>query len=100
MKFTLEQPVQVGDLMNPIVIDAMELASISLNFEPERSSKGTAILSVVLAHRASGYKINVVYDDATALDFWRQIEQEEEVISRQVLSKLINDGKLPAGTLA
>jgi hypothetical protein len=99
MTFTLSTPIQVGDLTNPILIDKLELSSVSFNFEPERSSQGTAILSVVLVHRPSGYKHNVVYDDSSALEFWKHIEQEEEVISKEVLGKLIADGKLPAGTL-
>jgi hypothetical protein len=57
-------------------------------------------MSVVLVHRESGYKHNVVYSDNSALDFWQRIEKEEEVISKEVLGKLIADGKLPAGTLA
>ncbi len=99
MIYTLTMPVTVGELTNPITINQLELASVSLNFEPERSSKGTAILSIVLVHRASGYKVNVVYSDATALAFWMSLDAGASV-TRALFQKLAADGKLPAGALA
>jgi len=33
MIYTLTNPTSVGDLTNPITIDKLELASVSLNFE-------------------------------------------------------------------
>jgi hypothetical protein len=100
MIYTLATPITVGDLTNPIMVDKLELASISLNFEPVYSDKGTAILSVVLVHRASGYKVNVVYNDATALTFWTTLDTANSVVTQAVFSKLTTDGKLPAGNLA
>lgn len=82
---------------DPVIeIDLLELSHISINFEPEKADEGHAILSIGLVHRASGYKINVVYRDESALSFWRSIET---VVDPAVFNKLITDNKLPAGTL-
>jgi len=53
-----------------------------------------------LVHRASGYKVNVVYNDATALSFWTALNTVGSVVTKSVFAKLTADGKLPAGTLA
>jgi len=87
-------------LTNPITVNALELSAVSLNFEPERSSNGVAILSIVLVHRASGYKFNIVYNDATALAFWTALNTASSVVTKAVFAKLTADGKVPAGTLA
>ena len=100
MIYTLTNPMTVGDFANPILIDKLELASVSLNFEPFYSDKGTAMFSIVLVHRASGYKVNVVYSDATALSFWTNLNTAGSVVTKSVFTKLTADGKLPAGTLA
>jgi hypothetical protein len=97
MEYTLTTPVTVGDLSNPITVDKLEVASISMNFEPFYSDKGTAILSVVLVHRASGYKMNIVYQDASALEFW---QSHSATLEADVFSMLMADGKLPAGTVS
>lgn len=97
MEYALTNPITVGDLQHQITVDKLELASISLNFEPFYADGGTAILSVVLVHRASGYRVNVVYQDASALAFW---QQHSATLESDVFSKLIADGKLPAGTLS
>ncbi len=100
MIYTLTNPASVGDLENPITIDKLELACVSLNFEPERSSKGMAVLSIVLVHRASGYKHTVVYQDASALAFWTALDTAGSVVTKAVFAKLAADAKLPPGTLA
>lgn len=98
MVFKIKQPVSIGDLTNQIQIDELELASVSFNFEPERSDFGTAILSIVLVHRLSGHKTNVVYNDESALMFWKQIDAGGAV-EKAVFDKLLSDKKLPDGTL-
>jgi hypothetical protein len=100
MIYTLTNPITVGDLTNPITVDKLELASISLNFEPIYSDTGKAILSIVLVHRASGYKVNIVYNDATALNFWNALNTASSVVTKAAFTKMTADGKLPAGTLA
>jgi hypothetical protein len=100
MIYTLNTPITVGDLTSPITVDKLELASISINFEPIYGDKGMAYLSIVLVHRASGYKVNLVYGDATALAFWNALNTAGSVVTKAVFAKLTADGKLPAGTLA
>lgn len=97
MEYTLTNPITVGDLSNLVTIDKLEVASFSMNFEPCLSDNGTAVLSVVLVHRASGYKMNVVYQDASALTFW---QQHSATLESDAFAKLIADGKLPAGTVS
>jgi hypothetical protein len=98
--YTLTNPITVGDLTNPITVDKLELASVSLNFEPIYADKGTAILSIVLVHRASGYNVNVVYSDATALSFWSTLNTANSLVTKSVFAKMTADNKLPAGTLS
>jgi hypothetical protein len=100
MIYTLTNPVTVGDLSHLLTIDKLELASVSLNFEPVYSNKSTAILSIVLVHRASDYKMNIVYQDAAALAFWTNLDTINSVVTKALFAKLTADGKLPAGTLA
>jgi len=89
----------VGELGRQIALDELELACLSFNFEPERSDRQVAILSIVLVHRASGYKVSIKYDDtADALEFWREINAGE-ALTRRVLRKLQEDGKLPVGEI-
>jgi hypothetical protein len=97
MEFALATPLTIGDLQHQITIDKLEIASVSLNFEPMYSDKGVAVLSVVLVHRPSGHKVNIVYEDASALTFW---QTHEAGLATAIFEKLIADGKLPAGSLA
>jgi hypothetical protein len=99
MIYTLTNPLTVGDLTNPVTVDKLELASVALNFEPTYADKGVAILSIVLVHRASGYKVNVVYNDATAMAFWTALNTVGSVVTKSVFAKLAADAKLPTGTL-
>lgn len=99
MIYTLNTPVMVGDLANPITIDAVELASVSFNFEPAYSDAGTAIVSVVLVHRASGYKYNVVFNDAASLTQWANFDGVNNAITKAIFNRLKIAGKIPAGDL-
>jgi hypothetical protein len=97
MKFKLAKPFIVGDIHNQHEIDELELASISFNFEPAYADKGHANMSVVLVHRKSDYKANVVYrEDASALELWKLLNARHG-LAEQIIDKLIADGKLPAG---
>src|SRR6266404_1211523 len=95
MKYTLATPVNVGGFDNPLQIDSFEVHSISLTFDPQ-----SPVLSVVLEHKASGWKHNVVYRDSTAVEFWaRTMEQQLDAVCRALVEKLAADARLPAGTL-
>ena len=95
-RFNTNRQVATSPLEPLLDIDRLELASVSMNFEPERADKGHAILSVILVHRATGHKVNVLYQDASALAFWKQIEP---LIEQGIFDKLAGDGKLPPGTV-
>jgi hypothetical protein len=100
MIYTLTTPVTVGDLNNQIILDKLELSSISLNFEPTYKDKGIAILSIVLIHRASGHTVNIVYSDTSALGFWANLDTASNLVTKAAFAKMAADGKLPAGILA
>jgi len=98
MKLKLNSPVEVGDLVNPVSVDELEIIAISLNFDPyyaEDKQKPRAILSIVLLHRASGYKQPITYEDASALEFCNQVKDS---LKTAVWQKLSADKKLPNGT--
>lgn len=97
--YRFTSPMRVGDLSQSVMVDELRLASISLNFENFYAKNGTAILSVVLEHVASGQKLNVVYNDAAALAFWQNLDTVTSKISNDLLRKLQGDGKLPPGQL-
>lgn len=97
--YRFTNPVRVGDLEQSVDVDELRLASISLNFENFYAKNGTAILSVVLEHAASGQKLNVVYNDAAALAFWQNLETATGKISMAIFTKLQAGGKLPPGTI-
>lgn len=96
MKYKLRVPVTIGDLLNPITIDEFEFHSISLTFDPERP-----VLSMVLEHKASGWKHAVTYVDSSAAEFWaRTMEAPIDAIVKAAIEKLVADNKLPAGSYA
>ncbi len=103
-QFKLTTPVQLGDLGNPITVDALEVTAISFQFDPlfTGAKVPQMIASIMLRHPASGWSHNVVYkgdaDGAAALAWFDSTFALNLVTA--VLNKLIADGKLPAGTLA
>ena len=95
MKYTLATPVNVGGFDNPVQIDSFEVHSVSLTFDPQ-----LPVLSVVLEHKASGWKHNLVYRDSSAAEFWaRTMEQQLDAVCRALVEKLAGDGKLPPGAV-
>ena len=94
--YTLTAPIQVGDLTSRINVSSLKLVSVSLNYEDCYVSDGTAVLSVCLVDPVTGYPVNVVYQDASALQMAQTIEAQ---IGAELFAKLIADGKLPAGSL-
>jgi hypothetical protein len=95
--YTLTTPITIGDLTSSLTVSSLKLTSISLNFEDAYTQDGIAVLSICLADPVSGYPVNVVYQDASALSMAQTIEAQ---IGAELFQKLIVDGKLPAGTLA
>jgi len=69
---------------------------MSLNFQDSYTKSGVAVLSICLVDPVSGYPVNVVYTDASALSFWQGIEN---TIGTSLLIKIQTDEKLPSGTI-
>jgi len=93
MKHTLGSPITVGDFSNRVVVDELDIQSISLTLDPQNP-----VLSVVLVHKASGWQHVVTYTDSSAVEFWaRAMEREFDAIADAMLKRLVADGKLPAG---
>ena len=103
-KFKLTTPVEVGDLSNRVLVDELEVSALSFQFDPVLAGLPTPQMSVsiVLTHRASTYKMNVLYQgsiDGAAALAWFNTNWAQQLVT-SVLTKLIADGKLPAGTIA
>src|SRR5690242_17959659 len=97
LRYTLETPIMVGDLTSSIKVSSLKLVSVSVNYEDVYTKGGTAVLSICLVDPDSGYPVNVVYQDASALEMAQTIEAQ---IGAELFQKLIADRKLPAGTLS
>lgn len=109
MIYKLDTPITVGDFDNQIIVDQLELRSMSMVMDAANPT-----LSIVLIHVASGWSHNIVYRDATAMDFWNGLESGVPAasktpsgntpapgqVSSQIFAKLIADKKLPAGSTA
>ncbi|HEV1992515.1 MAG TPA: hypothetical protein VGR34_06590 [Candidatus Dormibacteraeota bacterium] len=97
MIYTLATPVNVGDFNKPLLIDKLELSAVSINLDIADPAK--AVLSIVLIHRASGWKLTIIYEDATSRSFWNSLNTANAV-TQAAFTKMVADGKLPAGVLA
>ncbi len=95
--YTLTPSISVGDLTKQTTISSLKLISISINYEDAYTNNGEAVLSVCLADPVSGYPVNVVYRDASALQLAQMIEAQ---IGPEILLKLSADGRIPPGTLS
>ena len=95
--YTLNSPITVGDINSSITVSSLKLVSISVNFEDEYTKNDIAVLSICLCDPVSGYPLNVVYQDASALSMAQTIEAQT---GAELFQKLIADDKLPAGTLS
>jgi hypothetical protein len=100
MPFVLTTPQHVGDLNSGINVDQLEIVAISLNLQPSYiGAGGTAVLSIVLQHLASGWQVTFTYRDASALAFWGAIDPAVAGgLIGAIWNKLVADAKLPPGT--
>jgi hypothetical protein len=102
MKCHFDTPQQFGDLSNRITVDAMQVASVSFNFEPHYRKNDDIIVSIRLIHPESYYTENIIYRDQEGIDFWEIIRTGDhsiECVETKILKKLLADGKLPSGKL-
>lgn len=104
--FKLTTPVNVGTLTAPISVSALAVTGVTFSTTPALAQVGTGELNVTLTDTLSGWQETVQYRDASVLAFFAQPAPAvpdgatmQDVMSQLVLSKLIADGKLPAGTV-
>jgi hypothetical protein len=102
MKYIFDTPEKIGNITNRITVEAMELASVSFNFEPYYMKNGEALVSIVLVHRASDYKENIVYSGAEGLAFWelmKSADHSKECMETKIIKILAQDKKIPPGRI-
>lgn len=110
----LATPMHVGDLTNGITVDALDLVSISVNFQPVVDSEvpGAAkgrfwrdrvVVSCMLHHAASGWIHTVTLSEHTATHkeakaMWAAIKNEFPDFEKKILTMLAP--YLPPGTIS
>ncbi len=94
--YQLSSPVTIGDLNHQITLKALKLVGVALNYEDLYAKNGTAVLALCLVDLDTGYPVNVMYQDASALVMAQSIDGQ---IATELFAKMQADGKIPAGTL-
>lgn len=108
--FTLTTPGNVGTLTKPIAVSSLNVTAVSFATVPSPGQApmplGTGLLTVTLTDPVSGWQVTFSYQDATVLSFFAQAAPAppsgataQDVMAQLVFTKLIADGKLPAGTV-
>jgi hypothetical protein len=104
--FTLSTPANVGTLGAPVVVSALKITSIWFTSTPAMAPLGTGELNVTLTETTNGWQETIRYQDSTVIAFFGQAAPTpptgatyQDVMSSAVFTKLIADGKLPAGTV-
>jgi hypothetical protein len=93
--FTLNTPVTVGDMSHQIVVDKVDLVSVSINF-----TLNPPIVSCILLHVASGWSYPVTFTGAEAVSALTAIRNAIPGFDNTILTLLAGSGKLPAGTVS
>jgi hypothetical protein len=104
--FTLSTPVNVGTLTNPVVVSSLNVTGVWFSTTPAIAPLGAAELEITLTDPATGWQETVTYNDASVVAFFQTPAPApptgatyEDVMATAVFTKLIADGKLPAGTV-
>jgi hypothetical protein len=92
---TLQSSFRVGDLANGVIVDKLDLVSVSINFQPENKN---AIVSVMLRHPASGFIHTVTISGSDGDLQWAAIKAALPAFEKQILTLIA--AKLPTGTIA
>ena len=105
--FTLATPVNVGSLTQPVVVSTLKVTGVWFSTTPALAPLGAAELDITLTDPVSGWQETLEYIDASVPVFFAQAapvppqgSTYEDIMAAAVFSKLIADGKLPAGTLS
>lgn len=94
--YQLNPPIVVGDMSKQITLTQLKLVSVSVNYEDIYAKKGTAILSLCLVDTQTGYPVNFVYQDTSALTMAQTIDGQ---VASELFTKLQLDNKLPPGSI-
>ena len=104
--FTLNAPVNVGTLTNPVNVSSLRVTGVVFSTTPALAQVGAGELAVTLTDPESGWQETVKYSDSSVIAFFGQAAPTppagatyQDVMASAVLTKLIADGKLPAGTV-
>jgi hypothetical protein len=90
---TLQTPIKVGDLVNGITVDTLDLVSLAINFQGP-----SAVVSIMLRHSASGWIHTITLTGADGDAQWAAIRAAFPNLEKQFLTTLVK--KLPAGVLS
>lgn len=109
----LATPIRVGDLKSGITVDALDLVSISINFQPVLDTpkdrpahikywRDRVIVSCVLRHPGSDWTHTVTLSENTAKDkearaMWDKIKEKFPDFEKEILAMLAEH--LPPGTV-
>jgi hypothetical protein len=95
--FTVATPLTVGDLVNRITVNSLQITSLWYSSTPDLAPSGTGELEITLTDPATGWQTKVSYQDASVLTMWQMIGDN---VAQALFAKLIADGNLPPGTVA
>lgn len=104
--FTLTTPATVGSLGAPVTLRSLQITGINSSLTPPLAPVGTGILELTLTDPTSGWQETISYRDASVPALWALLQSPaantklEDIVGMALFSKLIADGKLPAGSLS
>lgn len=105
--FTLTTPIQVGSLGSSVTVAALKITAVWLTSTPKMAPLGTGQLYVTLTETTNGWQETIQYQDATVISFLGDPAVApaagaafRDVLAAAIFTKLIADGKLPAGTVS
>lgn len=104
--FATPQTITTG-IGQSVTVKSVQLTALNFSTTPALAPMGTGTLSVTLTDPVTGYQQTFSYGDSSVLTFWETAavapdagDQFRDTVDKAVFSKLIADGKLPAGALS
>src|SRR5579863_8977971 len=104
--YTLTTPTNVGTLTTPVNVSSLRITGVVFTTTPALAPIGTGELTVTLTDPVSGWQETIAYQDASVLTFFSQTAPTpaagatmQDIMSQALFTKLVADGKLPAGTV-
>lgn len=109
--YTLNAPFSTGTFERPQTITTIQIASVRVSTTPVTRPLpfGSAELDIVVIDQspaANGWSQMFSYEDPSIVDWWNSVQSTsaegttvKDIVDNAVFTKLIADGKLPAGTV-